>query len=170
MNDVSESKNSMMDLWQESIRRNAQQRTTVTPKDIVGQKAELLRRIQSGEIECPTCEGRQFKDQSGDAGVSFSAPQGMNSALATLTVLSHEHEHVSHAKADARDKFDEAVVHTSVGTEKCVCPLCGRTYISGGFAKTQVNPNTSPEMDMLAKRREELERIISPFSTFNAKA
>ena len=167
-NDASESKNTMMDLWQESIRRGVQQRTTVTPKNLIEQQADLLRRVRSGEIECPTCAERQFVDQSNDQGVSFSTPKGMNAAMSMLTVISHENEHVANAKADAREQNDENVVNSSIAIEKSVCPMCGKTYVSGGSATTKTHAPSL--LGNAMDRREDIERILSPLQTFHAKA
>ena len=137
-NDSSEARVSMLEKWQESIRQSVQQRTTVTPKDISQQQADLQQKIRNGEIDCPTCAARQYVDESKDGSVSFQAPRSLSSATAATAVMSHELEHVAESRREQRESGD--IVKTSVSLESAICPMCGKSYISGGATVTTRQP------------------------------
>jgi transposase-like protein len=136
-NDDNKSRVNMMELWNESIRRADVKKTTVTKtaQDTNEARADLEQRIRSGQEPCPTCAARTYKDASGDTSVSFQAPKHLSSATAGVSVMSHEHEHVSHEAADAREEGG-AVTHSTVSLQYDTCPTCGKTYVAGGLTKT----------------------------------
>jgi hypothetical protein len=81
--------------------------------------------------ECQTCKNRKYVDVSDDPSVSFQSPAHIGPGQAASSVMSHEHEHVSHEQARA-DKEGRKVVSQTVSISMSVCPECGRTYVSGG--------------------------------------
>lgn len=136
-NGENSSRVNMMELWNESIKR-AQEKSS-TPVQVAKEqneaKADLEQKIRSGQAPCPTCAARTYKDQSGDSSVSFQAPKHISAATAGVAVMSHEHEHVSHEAADAREAGG-AVTSSTVTLQHDTCPTCGKTYVSGGLTKT----------------------------------
>ena len=137
-NDSSEARASMMEKWQASIKESAKQRTSVTPKDISRQNADLEQKIRNGEIDCPTCSARQYVDESNDGGVSFQAPRGLSSSTAASAVMNHEWEHVAESKREQQESG--VATKTTVSLERAVCPMCGKSYIAGGTTVTTRQP------------------------------
>ncbi|MCL2056118.1 MAG: hypothetical protein FWH02_02735 [Oscillospiraceae bacterium] len=138
-NDAHTARTNMMDLWKESLQRERQNRQSAvkTAQSHQEARAELEQKLRNGQMECPTCAARTFKDRSGDGGVSFQAPKAVPYSTAGAVVASHEHEHVSASKSED----SEDVVHDSkVQLTYARCPDCGRTYVSGGRTSTTSRP------------------------------
>jgi predicted RNA-binding Zn-ribbon protein involved in translation (DUF1610 family) len=136
-NDDDQSKQTMLDLWKKSIERSAQKRETVTQSSAASGQQDIRRKIQSGQMECPTCKNRQYVDQSDDGGVSFQAPRSMNAATAGSAVMNHEWEHVAAEDAKSRGSGDLRLTNQTVSLQYAKCPDCGKTYVAGGLTKTQ---------------------------------
>lgn len=148
------SKTNMMDMWNESIRRAQEKRSSPVQvqQEHSDSRADLEQRVRNGQAECPTCASRTYKDQSGDTSVSFQAPKHISAATSGLAVMSHEGEHVSHEDANAREKGGE-VVSSSVSLEYAKCPDCGRTYVAGGTTKTTTRTPSSKAKAAFSPRR-----------------
>lgn len=94
--------------------------------------------------ECEACKNRKYQDGSNDPGVSFKTPTRLSPESVAAAVRSHENEHVSHAKTQARQE-DKKIVSQSVTYHTAVCPECGRNYISGGTTRTVFRNNTEEQ-------------------------
>ena len=93
--------------------------------------------------ECETCKTRKYKDGSNDPGVSFKTPTHLSPENAVSAIRSHEGEHVSHARAQARRENQE-IISQSVTYRMDTCPECGRTYMSGGTTRTVFRSSQDP--------------------------
>jgi hypothetical protein len=108
-------------------------------KSLVDKIAESVDKKGPGAIqqpeECQTCKNRKYVDSSDDPAVSFLSPAHISPGQAASSVISHEHEHVSHEQARAQ-KEDRKVVSQTVSLSMSACPECGRMYVSGGVTRT----------------------------------
>jgi DNA-directed RNA polymerase subunit RPC12/RpoP len=148
-NDNNTAKTNMMDMWRDSIdsaRRNAKAPVNIAKSEHEA-RSELEQKIRNGEVECPTCAARAYKDQSTDGGVSFQAAKGISASTAGVTVMRHEHEHVSAGKA--QQQKDGLARNSTVGLEYARCPECGRTYVAGGITKTTTRPATPNQSSLM---------------------
>ena len=68
---------------------------------------------------------------------SFKAAGHIDPNNAAMVVMGHEQEHVSNAYRKAELGGGE-VERASVRLKTAICPVCGRTYISGGETTTQI--------------------------------
>ena len=93
--------------------------------------------------ECQTCKNRKYVDSSDDPSVSYQSPTHIGPGQAASSVISHEHEHVSHEQARA-EKEDRKVVSQTVSLSMSACPECGRMYVSGGVTHTVTVKEKSP--------------------------
>ena len=96
---------------------------------------EIRNLKRTGKVDCQTCKTRQYQDESSDPGVSFKAPGHIAPESAAAVVSSHEQEHVSNERANARSE-NKRVLSQSVRLFTSVCPECGRVYVSGGETTT----------------------------------
>lgn len=103
-----------------------------------GEKKALIR---SGQIECPECSSRKYKDGS-DEMVSFKSPAHISPQAAGSVVRAHEGEHVANAYIKAAKEDNAKVVNASVSIQTSICPECGRSYVSGGETRTQIKYNS----------------------------
>ena len=99
--------------------------------------------VRFDSYECQTCKTRKYKDGSNDPGVSFKTPTHLSPENAVSAIRSHEGEHVSHARAQARREGQE-IVSQSVTYRMDTCPECGRTYMSGGTTRTVFRSSQEP--------------------------
>ena len=109
--------------------------TGVTPATEASRQGKTEKTESKGE--CQTCKNRKYVDGSNDAGVSFKTPKHIDPDAAAATVMAHEQEHVSHAKAKEGDPGVKSV-NSSVSLKTAICPECGRSYVSGGLTRTTV--------------------------------
>ena len=100
----------------------------------------LSKEVQTGEA-CQTCKERKYLDGSDDPSVSFKTAGHIDPEDSASVVKSHEMEHVANEQASAKSKGKE-VVSQSVALHTCVCPECGKTYVSGGTTKTTTKSET----------------------------
>jgi hypothetical protein len=118
-------------------------------------KGALAKIAESGDMkgpsaveppqECQTCKSRKYVDVSDDPSVSFQSPAHIGPGQAAASVMSHEHEHVSHEQARA-EKDDRKIVSQTVSLSMSTCPECGRMYVSGGVTHTiSVKENSTDE-------------------------
>jgi len=103
---------------------------------------------QLGVVECMTCAERTYQDQSDDGRVSFQAPTRLSPEQAASAVISHEMEHVSNEKIDAKNEGKE-VIAQSVQVFHSICPECGISYVAGGLTKTTTASSSNPYKDAL---------------------
>lgn len=96
---------------------------------------EIREMKRSGKLECKTCQSRQYQDDSDDAGVSFKSPAHIAPENAAVIVGSHEQEHIINAQSKSVAE-NTKIVSQSVQLYSAICPECGRSYISGGQART----------------------------------
>lgn len=102
-------------------------------------KAAIANESQSSEKSsavkpntgCQTCQTRQYKDGSDDAGVSFQSSTHVPSATAAISVASHEGEHVSR-NSDKAQKEGRMVIQKTVTFQMAFCPECHKMYVAGG--------------------------------------
>ncbi len=80
---------------------------------------------------CKTCQTRQYKDGSDDAGVSFQSASHVPAATAAISVASHEGEHVSR-NSDKAQREDRVVIRKTVTFQMAFCPECHKMYVAGG--------------------------------------
>lgn len=106
--------------------------------------AEIRHMKQVGQIECQTCNERQYQDGSNDPGVSFKTPGHISPESSAAVVQAHEQEHVTNEQANAR-KEGRKVVAQSVRLFSAVCPECGKTYVSGGTTRTTTANDTAQQ-------------------------
>lgn len=143
-NDNQTTRNTMMDLWRESL-QTARQNTQTAVRAANSEqeaRAELEQRIRNGQEPCPACSARAFADQSDDGGVSFQAPRHIPQAIAGVMVMAHEGEHVGAQNADT----DEGVeAHSTVALNHATCDTCGRRYVAGGQTRTEFRPHSLNE-------------------------
>jgi len=91
---------------------------------------------RSSPAECETCDTRKYQDKS-DELVSFKSAAHISPANSLSKVSAHESEHVANAYKDA-EEHNGKVLSASVTLKSAVCPECGRSYISGGETRTQI--------------------------------
>ena len=91
---------------------------------------------KSSPAECETCSNRKYQDGS-DEMVSFKAPTHISPEASASLIRSHEQEHVANAYKEAAVKNGK-VVSATVALRTCVCPECGRSYVSGGTTTTMI--------------------------------
>ncbi|MDR1735365.1 MAG: hypothetical protein LBR85_00645 [Oscillospiraceae bacterium] len=94
---------------------------------------------------CQTCASRKYKDQSGDAGVSFKGGAKAAPSIAASLVHAHEKEHVAIAEQKGRETG--ANVQTKVRLHAGICPECKKVYISGGTTEVTISKPSSAEQD-----------------------
>jgi len=140
--DDNSAKVSMMEMWKESVERTRRNMQTATKMEKTDEekRAELEQKIRNGQVECPTCAARTYKDQSNDGGVSFQAARHIPASTAGITVMRHESEHVSAAEAEQEASGGEVIEESTVTLKYETCPQCGRRYVSGGVTKTTTRP------------------------------
>ena len=109
--------------------------TGVTPATEATRQGKTEKTESKGE--CQTCKNRKYVDDSNDAHVSFKTPKHIDPDAAAATVMAHEQEHVTHAKAKEGDP-DVKSVNSSISLKTAICPECGRSYISGGLTRTTI--------------------------------
>ncbi|MBE7004318.1 MAG: hypothetical protein E7425_08565 [Ruminococcaceae bacterium] len=90
--------------------------------------------VDNGE-KCQTCAKRKYQDGSNDPGVSFKLPTKIAPSAAQAKVRGHEMEHVIRERVKAKME-GRKVVSQSVTYHTCICPECGRVYVSGGTTRT----------------------------------
>ena len=138
-NENQTARNTMMDLWRESL-QTAQRSTQTAVRTANSQqeaRTELEQRIRNGQEPCPACNARTFADRSGDGGVSFQAPRHISQAIAGVMVMAHEGEHVGANRTEADENVE---AHSTVSLAYSNCQTCGRRYVSGGLTKTNFCP------------------------------
>lgn len=109
--------------------------TGITPTTEASKQGKTEKAEAKGE--CQTCKNRKYVDDSNDAHVSFKTPKHIDPDSAAATVMAHEQEHVTHAKAKEGDPGVKSV-NSSVSLKTAICPECGRSYISGGLTRTTI--------------------------------
>ena len=90
-----------------------------------------------GTTMCKTCESRVYVDGSDDPSVSFQTPTRINPEAALSAVSAHEGEHVANEQIKA-SREGNRIINQSVSIHTSICSECGRTYVSGGEARTLV--------------------------------
>lgn len=141
-NDDSTAKTNQMDLWRDSIQRAQQNRQTAagTAKSEQEARTDLEQKIRNGQVQCPTCANRTYRDESSDGGVSFQAARHISSATAGVTVMNHEQEHVAAGASKGAQKGVDS--SSTVALEHATCPDCGRRHVAGGVTKTTTRPRS----------------------------
>lgn len=91
---------------------------------------------KSSPAECETCANRKYKDGS-DEMVSFKSAAHISPQQSASRVMAHEQEHVANAYSKAAQK-NGRVLQASVSLQTAICPECGRSYVSGGTTRTQI--------------------------------
>ncbi len=91
---------------------------------------------KSSPAECQTCANRKYKDGS-DEMVSFKSAAHISPQASASRVMAHEQEHVANAYSKAAQK-NGRVLQANVSLQTAVCPECGRSYVSGGTTRTQI--------------------------------
>lgn len=102
------------------------------------------------KTECQTCANRKYQDQSSDPSVSYQAPTKISPNAAASAVMSHEMEHVSNERANAR-RDNREIVSQSVTLKFDICPECGRTYVAGGETRTVTKSKPEQKIDFDGK-------------------
>ena len=125
-----------------------------------GEKKALIR---SGQMECPECSSRQYKDGS-DEMVSFKSPAHISPQAAGSVVRAHEGEHVANAYSKAAKAGNAKVINASVSIQTSICPECGRSYVSGGKTRTQIKYNG----DSYAQNAKSQDKTYLPGMNFDA--
>lgn len=106
---------------------------------------------QLGIVECMTCASRTYQDKSDDSSVSFQSPTRLSPEQAASAVITHEMEHVSNEKIDAKNNNKE-VIAQSVQIFHSICPECGISYVSGGLTQTTTASSGNPYKDALTNK------------------
>ena len=83
-----------------------------------------------------------YKDQSGDAGVSFKYPVSMNQYQAPLAVSAHERQHVALSQAEALMNHENVTTYVSIHTGY---DRQGRLIVTGGRTTTITHPKKDIE-------------------------
>ncbi|RPI74604.1 MAG: hypothetical protein EHM45_18175 [Desulfobacteraceae bacterium] len=83
-----------------------------------------------------------YKDQSGDAGVSFKYPVAMNQYQGPLAVSAHERQHVASAQAEALMNHEDVTSYVSIHTGY---DRNGRLIVTGGRTTTITHPKKEIE-------------------------
>ena len=94
-----------------------------------------------GFEKCETCENRKYVDGSDESDVSFKTPGHIDPSAAAATVSAHERMHVANAIQEGSKK-DAKLLSVSVQLHTAICPECGKTYVSGGTTRTQMQHTT----------------------------
>lgn len=110
---------------------------------------------KSSPAECETCANRKYKDGS-DEMVSFKSATHISPEASAGKVMAHEQEHVANAYSKASQNNGK-VISASVSLQTAVCPECGRSYISGGTTRTQLQYTN--EDNLYQKNKKELDSI-----------
>lgn len=110
----------------------AQQQSANSP--VSGETSDLKKNQEIGPKQCKTCAARTYKDQSGDASVSFQTPTHVAPEMAASAVAAHEQEHVQNNAQKAQSEGMKATSFVQIRSS--VCPECGRIYVSGGTTTT----------------------------------
>lgn len=102
---------------------------------------------------CKTCQTRQYKDGSDDAGVSFQSASRVPSATAAISVASHEGEHVSR-NSDKAQKEGRVVINKTVTFQMAFCPECKKMYVAGGTTSmtTAAASDSSANADVVSAK------------------
>jgi len=100
--------------------------------------------------DCGTCANRKYVDKSSDSSVSFQAPGSISAGQSAATVAAHEREHLNNDRAKAHRDGD-VVVNQSISLIYDCCPECGKSYVSGGSARTTVLSKTEMEIKVPGK-------------------
>ncbi len=110
---------------------------SITPLSNDGHTSQVLSSSKINPSECETCKNREYVDVSHDANVSFKTPGKISAKASYGKVLSHEMEHVAHAKSEDA-KEGTTLLSSSVTLQYSICPECGSSYVAGGNTRTQI--------------------------------
>ena len=101
-----------------------------------GESVQVQPGRKSSPAECETCANRKYQDGS-DEMVSFKSAAHISPESSASRVRAHEQEHVANAYNKAEQKNGQ-VVSANVSLHTSICPECGRSYVSGGTTRTQI--------------------------------
>jgi hypothetical protein len=119
--------------------------------------------------ECQTCKNRKYVDGSNEGDVSFKTPGHISPESSASTVMAHEQEHVSNARAEG-SKENKELVSATVTLKTSVCPECGRVYVSGGTTHTKIQTTVSSSANPYDKLQQDMNRNLLSGMNFDMSA